>query len=100
MKTLIITISTLLAILFSNSIENNKKLLSDNAKLKKIELIKAENHSLRVNACYYKGEIIPSVQLPTLNVVGEKTEGTKVATTLYEGERIPLVTLPELKIVS
>jgi hypothetical protein len=99
MKTLIITISTL-AILFSTTIDNNKKMLLDNAKLNQIEKTKSENASIKVNACYYEGEIIPSVQLPTLTIVGEKTEGTKVATTLNNGERIPLVVLPELKIVS
>ena len=99
MKALLFTISTL-AIMFSSTMNNNTKTLSDTYKLNQLEQTDVENTSLKVNACYYEGEIIPSVQLPTFNVVGEKTKGTKVATTLYKGERIPFVMLPELKIVS
>jgi hypothetical protein len=99
MKALIFTITTL-AILFNSTIDKNKNTLSDTYTLSQIEKTHIENTSIKVNACYYEGEIIPSVQLPTFNVVGEKTKGTKVATTLYKGERIPLVVLPELKIVS
>jgi hypothetical protein len=99
MKALLFTISTL-AVMFSSSINSNTTTLSDNYDLNQLEQAHIEKVSIKVNACYYEGEIIPSVQLPTFNVVGEKTEGTKVATTLYKGERIPLVTLPELKIVS
>lgn len=78
----------------------NTKTVSDSNILNQIEQIQSENSSIEVRACKYQGEIIPSVQLPTFNVIGTKTEGTRLTTTLYKGERIPLVILPELKIIS
>ena len=99
MKTLIITISTL-AIMFNSYTDNNAKTVSDTNTLNQIEQTQSENCSIQVSACNYKGEIIPSVQLPTFNVIGVKSETTKLATTMYKNELIPLVILPELKIIS
>ena len=72
MKTLLITISTL-ALMFNNNSDSNTKTVSDNTNLNQIEQTQSEN-SIEVRACNYEGEIIPSVQLPTFNVIGEKTK--------------------------
>ena len=53
-----------------------------------------------VKATNYEGEIIPFVQLITLDVFGKVEKGTQVETIMLDGERIPVVTLPELNIVS
>jgi len=56
--------------------------------------------SMMVQATNYEGEIIPFVQLITLDVFGKVEKGTQVSTVMVDGERIPVVTLPELNIIS
>ena len=96
MKTLIFTLSTLA--LFINSKVDNNLSESLNLETTTTELSNVTCISGLVKATLYDGEIIPSIELPTLNVVGHKEQGNKVLTTVVDGERIPVVTLAELTI--
>ena len=101
MKTIIFTLSTLI-LLISNKINTN---YSEHIANKSLELTtemssNLSSSSIMVKATNYQGEIIPFVQLITLDVFGKVERGTSVKTVLVDGERIPVVTLPELNIIS
>ena len=101
MKTIIFTLSTLI-LLISNKINTN---YSEHIANKSLELTtemspNLSSSSIMVKATNYQGEIIPFVQLITLDVFGKVERGTSVKTVLVDGERIPVVTLPVLNIIS
>jgi hypothetical protein len=101
MKTIIFTLSALI-LLITNKISNN---FSDNIPNNSLEspiemTSNLSSSSMIVKATNYEGEIIPFVQLITLDVFGIVESGTQVQTIMNDGERIPVVTLPELNVVS
>ena len=97
MKTILITLSTL-AILINGKLDTNVNL--ESISIDQTELMQSTDSPNLVSACYYEGELIPTVQLQTLNVIAEKETGTRVSTIIYEGERIPMVQLPTLNIIA
>ena len=98
MKTLLITISTF-AILFNGNLDNNENTIIESTP-DQTETMQTLDSPNLVSACYYEGELIPTVQLPTFNVIAKKETTTRVATVLFEGERIPMVQLPTLNVIA
>ena len=98
MKTILFTLSALAMLITSKFESNLNSNLESNLLETTIELSSTSSYTI-VNATKYKGEIIPVVQLLTLDIFGSNQKGTKVLTTEYKGERIPTVTLPELNII-
>lgn len=98
MKTLLITISTF-AILFNGNLDSNENTIIESTP-NQTEVMQNLDSPNLVSACYYEGELIPSVQLPTFNVIAKKETATRVSTIVYEGERIPMVQLPTLNVIA
>lgn len=99
MKIILFTLSTL-TILISGKLDNNLDVNQESTLTSQTELIGYTQSPNLVSACYYDGELIPTVQLPTLNVIAKKEPGTIVSTIIYEGEAIPIVQLPTLNIIA
>ena len=101
MKAIIFTLTTLAILLGSTTDKNVNGLMVDyisSANLK-------SSSTQIVKATHYKGEVIPVVELLSLDVFGFTDHAVtahtmKVKTTIVDGERIPTVTLPELDIVA
>lgn len=96
MKAIIFTISTLALLIGSKIDKTYNGAIESYFSSASIE----NSNSITVKATSYEGELIPVVELLSLNVFGIVEEGHKVETTLVNGERIPVVTLPELEIVA
>ena len=96
MKAIIFTLSTL-AILIGSKMHNTINSGMENI-FSSISL--ESSNSILVNTTTYEGELIPIVDLLTLDVFGIVDEGHKVETTVVDGERIPMATLPELNIIA
>lgn len=99
MKTILITLATF-ASLLTGKMDNNISESITNSTLESAttEVLNTTCITGLVKATKYNGEIIPSVQLPTLNIIGVSEKGSKVITTVNNGERIPMVNLPTLNI--
>lgn len=96
MKAIIFTLTTLAILLGSKVDKNVSSRMIDYFSTTNLE----SSTSQIVKATHYQGEVIPVVDLLSLNVFGFTDQAFKVKTTLVDGERIPVVTLPELDIVA
>lgn len=100
MKTLIFALSTLV-VLFANKIEDSRFASNESMNIENTMELSSSSSSMNVvKATHYRGEIIPVVQLITLDIFPRKREGIKVNAIESNGEIIPVVTLPELNIVA
>lgn len=100
MKTLIFALSTLV-VLFANKIEDSRFASNESMNIENTMEVSSISSSMNVvKATHYRGEIIPVVQLITLDIFPRKREGIKVNAIENNGEIIPVVTLPELNIVA
>lgn len=96
MKAIIFTITTLAILLGSKTDKNLNSRMADYFSSTTL----SSSTTQIVKATHYKGEVIPVVELLSLDVFGFTDQAFKVKTTLVDGERIPMVTLPELNIVA
>jgi hypothetical protein len=96
MKAIIFTLTTLAILIGSKADKTLSSRMENYFSSSNLE----SSTSLIVKATHYKGEVIPVVELLSLDVFGFTDQAFKVKTTLVGGERIPMVTLPELDIVA
>jgi len=102
MKTNIFNITALALLITTGFIATSNTTIKNALKLRgestNVTTVMDNNHVNYVKAEMVGGELMPVVDLPEFNVIGEYNENTRVKAKYVNGELMAVVDLPELTI--